>query len=263
MENTEFLDFQSLPQYKFSCFRKFIKGERHIERISTENVLLLVLEGTLIFEENGKEITLRPNEYYIQKAGGYQCGKKPSLTPYYYFVHFDAPLSADESGLPIRGVFSKEQLMPLIYELNQIETNPNSNFFQKSLSFMKLLNCLDQNSISSDPLIEKMCRLMQNGTSKKYHINDLAAELGYSKDYLIKKFKNSMNITPHQYLINLRINKAKSLLMASEMPLSKIVFECGFDDPSTFHRNFLKETGVTPYQFKLQNKKVQSELMNS
>jgi len=85
-------------------------------------------------------------------------------------------------------------------------------------------------------------------------------ELGYSKDYLIKKFKSSMNITPHQYMINLRVNKAKSLLMTSEMPLTKIIFECGFDDPSTFHRNFLKETGVTPYQFRLQNKKARLEI---
>ena len=260
MENAEFLDLNVLPKYEFSCFRRFIKGEKHIERISTENVLILMLEGTLIFGENGTEISLSPNEYYIQKSGVHQTGPKPSLLPYYYFVHFTAPVTDNEKGLPIRGTFSKETLLPLIFDLNQVETNPNSNFFQKSLSFMKLLNSLGSKNVSSDPLIEKMCRLMQNGTSKKYHINDLAEELGYSKDYLIKKFKSSMNITPHQYMINLKVNKAKSLLMASEMPLSKITFECGFDDPSTFHRNFLKETGVTPYQFRLQNKKARLEI---
>ena len=260
MENAEFLDLNELPKYEFSCFRRFIKDEKHIERISTENVLILMLEGTLIFEENGTEISLNPNEYYIQKSGGRQSGPKPSLMPYYYFVHFTAPITSDSGGLPLRGTFSKETLTPLIFDLNQVESNSNSNFFQKSLSFMKLLNSLGYKNVSSDPLIEKMCRLMQNGTSKKYHINDLAEELGYSKDYLIKKFKSSMNITPHQYMINLKVNKAKSLLMASEMPLSKITFECGFDDPSTFHRNFLKETGVTPYQFRLQNKKARLEI---
>lgn len=59
-----------------------------------------------------------------------------------------------------------------------------------------------------------------------------------------------MNLTPHSYLLNIRINKAKEYLK-SGYSLAQTAQECGFFDKSHFHRNFLKIVATTPNEYKL------------
>ena len=58
--------------------------------------------------------------------------------------------------------------------------------------------------------------------------------------------------TPHKYLVDLRIEKSKSLLI-SDMPISEVAFNVGFTDPLYFSRAFHKATGMSPIQYRKQN----------
>ena len=79
-------------------------------------------------------------------------------------------------------------------------------------------------------------------------IEALAADIFVSKYYLIRKFKRSMGMTPHQFHIQNRIRKAQSLLNA-ERTISSIAVEMGFYDQSHFDKTFQKIVGISPSEY--------------
>lgn len=77
----------------------------------------------------------------------------------------------------------------------------------------------------------------------------LAVIAQVSPNYFATQFKQSMGITPHQYVIQQRIAKAKKLILAGKETLAEIADYVGFADQSHFTRHFKRLIGVTPKQF--------------
>ncbi|WP_414584052.1 helix-turn-helix domain-containing protein [Scytonema sp. PCC 10023] len=75
---------------------------------------------------------------------------------------------------------------------------------------------------------------------------DLAELLGMSRYYFVRLFKQSMGVTPYQYVLQQRIERAKMLLKHRETAISDISLECGFANQSHFTKHFRQFTGMTP-----------------
>jgi AraC family transcriptional regulator len=78
----------------------------------------------------------------------------------------------------------------------------------------------------------------------------LAGVVGISKYHFINLFKQSMGMTPHQYVIQQRIERARRLLRDCTSTISEISLACGFANQSHFTRLFRKHTGVTPKTYR-------------
>jgi AraC family transcriptional regulator len=81
-------------------------------------------------------------------------------------------------------------------------------------------------------------------------LNDLAQVAQVSPNYLISLFRQSMGLTPHQYLLQQRVARAKHLLAGSPRSFSEIAAACGFQDGSQFSTVFRKYTGNTPTAYR-------------
>lgn len=79
---------------------------------------------------------------------------------------------------------------------------------------------------------------------------ELAAVAGLNHDHFIRVFKQSTDQTPHQYLIEQRVERAKQLMRTTALPLSEIALSCGFSDQSHLGVQFRLSTGSTPKQFR-------------
>ncbi len=79
-------------------------------------------------------------------------------------------------------------------------------------------------------------------------LEHLSHASGLSPDHVVKVFRKKYGLPPHQYLLNLRIEKAKDLL-ADRMPVTDVAYQTGFFDQSHFIRNFKKIIGVTPKKY--------------
>ncbi len=77
----------------------------------------------------------------------------------------------------------------------------------------------------------------------------LAKSLGLSYRHFRRVFKNSTGLPPQQYLLNLRINRAKTLLEEHRLSIGQIAQQCGFADPYYFSRTFKLKTGSWPSQW--------------
>ncbi|MEL6930548.1 MAG: AraC family transcriptional regulator [Cyanobacteria bacterium J06600_6] len=79
---------------------------------------------------------------------------------------------------------------------------------------------------------------------------DLASLLNMSPFHFARMFKQSMEITPHQYVIQQRVERAKQLLKNSDRAIIDIALECGFNSHSSLSKQFRKVMGITPKTFR-------------
>jgi len=80
----------------------------------------------------------------------------------------------------------------------------------------------------------------------KIGLDDLAHGCGLSRSHFARAFKATTGMTPMQWLLGQRIERAKDLLLNSPMPIDQIAHQCGFADQSHFTRTFLKAMSITP-----------------
>lgn len=74
----------------------------------------------------------------------------------------------------------------------------------------------------------------------------LAEMIGYSKEAYCRLFKKIFNQSPIDYLIGVRILKAKKRLMVTNEPISLIAYECGFKNDTHFYTSFKQREGLSP-----------------
>ena len=82
---------------------------------------------------------------------------------------------------------------------------------------------------------------------------EIAEAVGFSQFHFARAFRKSTGLTPQQYLVAQRINRAKELLTTSELPLVEVSIQAGFKNQSHFTTLFRKFTALTPKAFR-QNK---------
>ncbi len=83
---------------------------------------------------------------------------------------------------------------------------------------------------------------------------NLARECKISEVYFRKLFANQFKTTPKQYVIDLRIQKAKQLLSEGILKINVIAEQCGFSNPYHFCRIFKEKSGLTPSDYSRQNR---------
>ncbi|MGG1663336.1 helix-turn-helix domain-containing protein [Brevibacillus sp. NRS-1366] len=87
--------------------------------------------------------------------------------------------------------------------------------------------------------------------TEKMSVDTLASLARQSRFHFIRSFKFVTGQTPYQYVLQLRIGKAKELLQRSSGTVTDISFVLGFSSPSQFFRIFAKHVGVTPEQYRI------------
>lgn len=97
--------------------------------------------------------------------------------------------------------------------------------------------------------------IMQRHLHEKIVVADIAKQFGITSRYFRRLFEERWGIPPAQFLTDLRIRKAKTLLLLTDMPITEIAFACGFCDNSHFSNVFTKNEGCSPREYRknLQN----------
>ena len=78
----------------------------------------------------------------------------------------------------------------------------------------------------------------------------MAAACGISPDYFLRMFKTTVGVSPYQFVINQRVERAKQLLSDDSVSLAEIALRCGFSHQEHLTRMFRRFTGVTPGRYR-------------
>lgn len=87
-------------------------------------------------------------------------------------------------------------------------------------------------------------------------LDDVAASVGVSAFHLMRIFRRAIGVTPHQYLMRLRLLQAITLLRDTERPITQVAYDVGWSDLSNFTRTFRRDVGCSPGEFRRGDKKV-------
>ncbi|MEM6426875.1 MAG: AraC family transcriptional regulator [Cyanobacteria bacterium P01_D01_bin.128] len=80
----------------------------------------------------------------------------------------------------------------------------------------------------------------------------MAAQVGVSRCYFATQFRQTVGLTPHQYVTQQRLDKAKQLLKLEKHAIADIALACGFSNQSHFTRVFKQCVGITPKAYREQ-----------
>ncbi len=104
-------------------------------------------------------------------------------------------------------------------------------------------------------MVKMGIRYMKNHFREMLSLEDVAEAEGFSRFYFCREFKKITGYTINEYLRYLRCQEAERLLQSSQLAISEIASECGFDDVSYFTKIFKKQTGRLPSQLRRERSK--------
>ena len=167
---------------------------------------------------------------------------------------------ADDLGDLKTSMFKPEQLEGVniigIFEAMSRENKQKEYGFNTLMNILLsqillLLRRVEHNSDSSEnEEVDYAKNFLKSNYQRKINLQILSEHIGYSYDHFRHLFKKKTTISPNQYLINIRISKAKEFLEASDDLVRNIALKCGFHDTSRFISLFRAETGLTPQRYR-------------
>jgi AraC-like DNA-binding protein len=109
---------------------------------------------------------------------------------------------------------------------------------------------VSDNVDTKEAYAKKAVKYILTNYSRKISVTDIADHVGLDVSYMSMVFKRTMNIAPHEYLINWRLEKAIELMKNPALRLSEIACSVGYDDPFLFSKLFKKKTGLSPREYR-------------
>ncbi|WP_256761911.1 AraC family transcriptional regulator [Cohnella sp. WQ 127256] len=104
----------------------------------------------------------------------------------------------------------------------------------------------------SKEVIKTLASYMESTYKSKITLNDLTRISNFQATYLIKRFKEETGFTPIDYLLELRMEAAKTYLSTTEMPIQKVAEEAGYPNIHHFSGEFKRKTGLSPTNWRKQ-----------
>lgn len=97
-----------------------------------------------------------------------------------------------------------------------------------------------------DGTVRQAMLLIEQNMSQPDPLTRIAASLGISLRQLERRFCIDIGITPREYRLQLRLNRARWMIERTDLAITDIGLECGFGDCSHFSRTFTRQFGITP-----------------
>ncbi len=98
--------------------------------------------------------------------------------------------------------------------------------------------------------------------SKPIKISSMAKACSISESHFRRLFLDHMNMKPLDYVNLVRVHKACDMMQKTDYSMEEIAYKTGFENISTFNRNFKKIVEITPYQWKKSSANYEGKLLN-
>jgi len=99
-------------------------------------------------------------------------------------------------------------------------------------------------------ILRRISEYVDDNIEQRITLEMLAQIANLSVSYFVRAFKQSMGVTPHDFLIRRRVQLTMDLLLRTDMPLSEIAHAAGFVDQSHCARRFRQFVGMSPTDYR-------------
>ena len=228
---------------------------------SDVTVLEYVESGEGTVKVNGINYTVRAGDVYLLPLYTnhiYYSGSKEPWVKYFINIRGELPVKLIESyNLQNQYVFRHINAQDLFTEIFETAAAPIDELYRQELFaslFLRVLIRLKQHIDVSEPYSEAgvIKSIIDNSIGKIYSIKELSEMVNRSKDYIIKNFTAAYGVTPHNYIINKKIDTAKIFLTNTELSIMEISISLGYNNVEYFSTQFKKLCGISPQQYRKQ-----------
>ena len=225
-------------------------------------IIEYIVSGHGYLEINKEKHKLNPGDAYIIHPGDFCTYYADKSEPYKkYWINFGSDFfftqilfAYDINDRVIRGIdlshffeelFKLEELCPTNDEL----CIPVSNLIFSALMKIALHK---KNDIirTNEEIAYNVKKMLSKSINSKITIDDIAKKLYRSKNDINRQFKKKYNVTPHNYLLDLKIGRAKHMLVNSKKTLAEIASNLCFSSEYHFSNTFKKRVGISPDKFR-------------
>jgi AraC family transcriptional regulator len=138
---------------------------------------------------------------------------------------------------------------------------PSGRMYADGLAFTLLARALALSGSRMQPLSvsvpalypraqQQLFEYIDENLHRNLALEELAFQGGYSRGHFLKIFRTATGTSPHQYLVQRRVERAKALLSGGKLPLAEIAVTCGFSSQSHFSAEFRRRVGTSPVRYR-------------
>lgn len=251
----------------YQCgMEKCKKSHSYGPAIRDHYLIHFVLEGSGVFYVNGKSYRIKKNQGFLI------C---PSVVTYY---EADNEEPWVYTWIGFKGIKAENYLkLANLDQENPVFECTEVAFVQKCFEYMRkstelkygrelrlqglliiflseLIEEAGKNIIISsnykEMYIKKSLQFVENNYSSKISISEMAKSAGLNKNYFSTFFRENIGVTPQQYIIKYRINKACELMRNEGLNIGDISRSVGYDDTLGFSKIFKKDKGISPKKYR-------------
>jgi AraC family transcriptional regulator len=102
----------------------------------------------------------------------------------------------------------------------------------------------------SQPRLKQVFAYIEEHLDRELRLQELAHLAGLSPFHFARSFRQSVGATPHQYILQKRVQRAKELLLRPEWSIEQVASATGFAGASQFSRVFRQSAGATPTEWR-------------
>lgn len=221
----------------------------------TEGSIQILVDGNVENVHANTAVLLPPDTgiLFLQTDADY------FVIEYTYHMYSD---DREKTAMSIISLHEDAELIRLLCERLRKELTDSkaaSDLTERILNCVLSLLLYKKQDARAYDFVEQAKRFIEQNYNKDIRLNMIAEEVNVSTHHLAHSFREKLGISPIQYVINCRIQRAMSLLEDSNMTIAQIAEEVGVGDVSYFSVLFKKFVGQAPLQYRKQqnSKKMQ------
>lgn len=273
-----------LPQFVTAGHTVWRRGEQHFARSFDVYDIIFVKSGTLYMAEADIPYEVNAGEVLILSPGQVHFGHRASETETeMYWIHllhrppvrlldqkdiqWNAVLRSGTSKditppehlmyLPKHAHTDFQLFQPLLDQLVKLQMLLTIDHSLEAHSLMIQTLSVLQHSVCRQlsahvrNVSERIIDYLKRSMAEPFRAKDMESELHFQYDYMTRCFKKYTGLTPVKYLQHLRVEKAKTLLENTDLPIRRIGEMVGIQDVNYFVRLFGEIAGATPTKYRL------------
>jgi AraC family transcriptional regulator len=243
--------------------------DRPFEELHTSVSIAAVVAGSFNYRCAEGAALLAPGSLLLGNAGGcFQCGHEHSTgdrcLAFHYHPDFFAEIAASvaRSG---RFQFTSAALPALRATATPIAlaaaaAEGGARIALDELAILMAERAVGVSSATHEATvapsahdarrISRALRHIEENATEALDLEALAAVACMSKYHFLRCFRRIVGVTPHQFLLRVRLHRAAVAVKSKAAPISAIAFDCGFGDLSTFNAQFRTAFGAAPQAFR-------------
>ena len=261
--NTVGTSTRRLLYYVNFCGHYYCERGYKIRRNYVDNLLLMLVDnGSMRLEYRGKHYTAKAGDIVLMDCTFPQYYDTADYVEFYW-MHISG-LNAFElceyltnvhDGIVHRTPNNEKAAELLRLIVSQYATNQPVGDAEQSRLLYNIL-CYIMPSVQvyaqadKDSPVQRVIQYIHAHLGEDLNLKQLAAQVYLSPSHLIRLFREETQHSPHEYIVLLRMDRAKYLLKTTSIPIKAIAFEVGYRSEASFSGAFTDRIGISPRKFR-------------